>query len=191
MISPESLRGLYRASTVASAPDDVAGVALAVVTCMDHRLRPEPTLGVPAASVCMIRNAGGRVTDDALRSLVIASSTLDVNEIVVMQHTECALANVTNEQIAKDIKDQLEVEVRAAEFLPIADLRSSVQTDVKRVRDSPFIPGEIPVTGIICTTGTGQLEIVDADPLSRIAPRVEGDQSAADPPPSRRSGRST
>lgn len=191
MISPESLRGLYRASTVASAPDDVAGVALAVVTCMDHRLRPEPTLGVPAASVCMIRNAGGRVTDDALRSLVIASSILDVNEIVVMQHTECALANVTNEQIAKDIKDQLEVEVRAAEFLPIADLRSSVQTDVKRVRDSPFIPGEIPVTGIICTTGTGQLEIVDADPLSRIAPRVEGDQSAADPPPSRRSGRST
>jgi carbonic anhydrase len=191
MISPESLRGLYRASTVASAPDDVAGVALAVVTCMDHRLRPEPTLGVPAASVCMVRNAGGRVTDDALRSLVVASSTLDVNEIIVMQHTECALANVTNEQIAKDIEEQLEVEVRAAEFLPIADLRSSVQADVKRVRDSPFIPGEIPVTGIICTTGTGQLEIVDADPLSRIAPRVEGDQSAADPPPSRRSGRST
>lgn len=191
MISPESLRGLYRASTVSSAPDDVAAVSLAVVTCMDHRLRPERTLGVPPASVCMIRNAGGRVTDDALRSLAVASSTLDVNEIVVMQHTECAVANVTNEQIAKDIEEQLEVEVRAAEFLPIADLRSSVKADVKRVRDSRFIPGEIPVTGVICTTGTGQLEIVDADPLSRIAPRVEGDQSAADRPPSQRSGRPT
>ena len=191
MISPGSLRGLYRAPTVESALDDVAAVSLAVVTCMDHRLRPERTLGVPAASVCMIRNAGGRVSDDALRSLVVASSTLDVNEIVVMQHTDCAVASVTNEQIAKDIEAQLEVEVRAAEFLPIADLRSSVKADVKRVRDSRFIPGEIPVTGVICTTGTGQLEIVDADPLSRITPRVEGDQSAADHPASERSGRST
>ena len=188
MISPESLRGLYRAPTVASAPDGAAGVAVAVVTCMDHRLRPERTLGVPVASVCMIRNAGGRVTDDALRSLVVASSTLDVNEIVVMQHTECATASVTNEQIAKDIEAQLEVEVRAADFLPIADLRSSVKADVKRVRDSRFIPGEIPVTGVICTTGTGQLEIVDADPLSRIAPQVEGDPAAADRSASERSG---
>jgi carbonic anhydrase len=191
MISPESLRGLYRAPTVASTPDDAGGVALAVVTCMDHRLRPERALGVPAASVCMIRNAGGRVTDDALRSLVVASSTLHVNEIVVMQHTECAMASVTNEQIAKDIQAQLQFEVRAADFLPIADLRSSVQADVKRVRDSRFIPGDVPVTGVICTTGTGQLEVVDADPLSRIAPHLEGDPSAADRPPSERSGGST
>jgi carbonic anhydrase len=139
----------------------------------------------------MIRNAGGRVSGDALRSLVVASSTLDVDEIIVMQHTECAVANITNEQIAKDIEAQLKVEVRAAEFLPIADLRSSVEGDVKRVRDSPFIPGEIPVTGVICTTGTGQLEIVDADPLSRITPRVGGDQSAADRTTSEPPGRST
>jgi carbonic anhydrase len=188
MITPESLRGLYRAPTAASAPGDAGGVALAVVTCMDHRLRPERTLGVPAASVCVIRNAGGRVTDDALRSLVVASSTLDVTEIVVMQHTDCAMASVTNEQIAKDIEAQLEVTVGAADFLPIADLRSSVHADVKRVRESRFIPGEIPVTGVICTTGTGELEIVDADPLSRIARPVEGDPSAADHPPSERSG---
>jgi carbonic anhydrase len=191
MISPKSLRGLYRASTVDAAPDDVATASLAIVTCMDHRLRPEQTLGIPTASACMIRNAGGRVTDDALRSLVIASSTLDVNEIVVMQHTDCAVANLTNEQVAKHIEEQLEIEVRAAEFLPIADLRSSVQADVKRVRESPFIPGEIPVTGLICTTETGQLEVIDADPLSRLAPRVAADPSAAGNPASEPSERST
>lgn len=181
MITPESLRGLYRAPRVDSAPQPDAQLSLAIVTCMDHRLRPEQALGVPAGSACVIRNAGGRVTGDVLRSLVVASTTLGVDEIVVMQHTECAVAGTTNERIAQTIREHLDVEIGTADFLPIGDLRSSIQADVHRVRDSPFIPGEIPVTGALCTTATGQAAVVDADPLSRLAGRLGVDPSAAEP----------
>jgi carbonic anhydrase len=98
---------------------------------MDHRLRPGRSLGLAPGSAGVIRNAGGRVTEDALGSLVVASSSLGVNEIVVVQHTECGLATVTNEQIVEDIQQELDVKVSAAEFLSIADLRSSIQADVR------------------------------------------------------------
>jgi len=179
MITPESLRGLYRAPGVDSPPPSDAPLSLAIVTCMDHRLRPEQALGVPAGSACVIRNAGGRVTADALRSLVVASTTLGVDEIVVMQHTECAVAGTTNERIAQAIRQHLDVDIGTADFLPIDDLRSSIQADVHRVRDSPFVPGEIPVTGVLCTTATGQVTVVDADALSQVAPRLGPDPSAA------------
>jgi carbonic anhydrase len=71
--------------------------------------------------------------------LVVASSTLGVNENLVVQHTECGAASVTNEQLVEDIRRQLTFEISAVEFLPIADFRASVQADVKRVQDSPFI----------------------------------------------------
>ena len=144
-------------------------------------LRPEHALGVPAGSACVIRNAGGRVTGDALRSLVVASTTLGVDEIVIMQHTECAVAGTTNERIAKLIREHLDVEIGTADFLPIGDLRSSIQADVHRVRESPFVPGEIPVTGVLCTTATGEVAVIDADALSRVAPRLGSDPSAAGP----------
>lgn len=146
---------------------------------MDHRLRPEDTLGVAAGSACVIRNAGGRVTGDALRSLVVASTTLNVDEIVVMQHTECGAASITNDGVARTIQEQLGVDVGTVDFLAIDDSRSSIEADVHRVRDSPFIPGDIPVTGVLCTTTTGHAAVVDADPLSRVAPRLGTDQSAA------------
>jgi carbonic anhydrase len=178
LISIDSLRGMYRASRPDSVPEpDRSDAPIAVVTCMDHRLRPERSLGIPRGSAYIVRNAGGRVTDDALRSLVVAWTQLEVNEFVVIQHTGCELATVTDEQVRHDVEEQLEVTPSAIGFLPIADLRSCVHGDVKRIRDSPFIPGELPVSGLIYDTATGRLEVVDADALSRIPSRL------AAPPP--------
>ena len=170
MISLESLRGLYRSSPSPSdrEPDGEPEGLVAVVTCMDHRLRPERSLGIPSGRAYVVRNAGGRVTDDALRSLVLAWSQLGASEMVVIQHTSCGMASVTDQQVRDHIEEQLGVDASTVNFYPITDLRSSVRADVRRVRDSPFIPGEIPVSGFICDTDTGQLDVVDADPLSRI-----------------------
>jgi carbonic anhydrase len=89
------------------------------------------------------------------------------------------VAGTTNERIAAAIREHLDVEIGTADFLPIDDLRSSIQADVHRLRDSPFVPGEIPVTGVLCTTATGQVAVIDADALSRLAPRLGPDPSAA------------
>src|SRR5260370_33655569 len=98
MISLESLRGLYRSSP---SPSDLSSdrepeARVAVVTCMDHQLRPERSLGIPSGRAHVVRNAGGRVPDDALRSLVLAPSPLDPAEIVVVHHTQCRLVRATH-----------------------------------------------------------------------------------------------
>src|SRR5260370_41784417 len=106
MISLESLRGLYRSSP---SPSDLSSdrepeARVAVVTCMDHQLRPERSLGIPSGRAHLVRNAGGRVTEDALRSLVLAWSQLDVTEIVVIHHTGCGIASVTDQKIRGDLR---------------------------------------------------------------------------------------
>ncbi len=145
---------------------------VAVVTCMDQRLRPERSLGIPSGNAYVVRNAGGRVTDDALRSLVVAWSQLDVREFVVIQHTDCEMTRLTDQQLGEDVAAQLAVTASTVDFATINDLRASVRADVHRVRSSPYVPGEIPVSGFVCNTDTGELEVVDADPLSRFPSRV-------------------
>ena len=136
---------------------------VAVVACMDARLHPEKVLGLEIGDGHVIRNAGGRVSEDAIRSLVISERLLGTTEIVVLHHTDCGMLTFTNEQLAAKIKDDLSVDVGDRDFLPFSDLEKSVRDDVAILRASPLIPKDIPISGAIYDVTTGKvLEVVRA-----------------------------
>ncbi len=129
---------------------------LAVVTCMDARLHPEKFLGLEIGDAHVIRNAGGRASDDAIRSLIISSHLLGTNEYAVIHHTDCGMLSFTNEDLQQKLADETGVDASNIDFLPFPDLEQSVRDDVNRIKESPFIPGNIRVRGFVydCRTGT-------------------------------------
>ena len=133
---------------------------VAVVTCMDARLHPEKFLGLDVGDAHVIRNAGGRASEDALRSLVISERLLGTTEIVVIHHTDCGMLTFTNQQLADKIKQDLGADVDGRDFLPFSDLEQSVRDDVATIRQSPFIPQDIPIAGAIYDVRSGKLQEV-------------------------------
>ncbi len=133
---------------------------VAVLTCMDARLHPSQFLGLDLGDAHVIRNAGGRASDDAIRSLVISQRLLGTREIVVIHHTDCGMLTFTNEQLAAKIQQDLGVEVGEQDFLPFADLEQSVRDDVAILRQSPLIPKDIPISGAIYDVRSGELRDV-------------------------------
>ncbi len=131
--------------------------AIAVLTCMDARLHPEKFLGLEVGDAHVIRNAGGRASDDAIRSLAISQRLLGTKEIVVIHHTDCGMVTFTNEQLAAKIKEDLDVDASDLDFLPFGDLEQSVHDDLDTLRSSPLIPGDIPIAGAIYDVRSGRL----------------------------------
>ncbi len=134
---------------------------VAVVTCMDARLHPEEFLGLDVGDAHVIRNAGGRVSEDAIRSLVISERLLGTGEIVVIHHTDCGMLTFRNEDLTAKIKEDLGVDTTGRDFLPFPDLEQSVRDDVETLRRSELIPDDIQISGAIYDVQSGQLrEIV-------------------------------
>ena len=133
---------------------------VAVVTCMDARLHPEDFLGLEVGDAHVIRNAGGRVSDDAVRSLVISERLLGTEEIVIIHHTDCGMLTFQNEDLTAKIKEDLGVDTTGRDFLPFSDLEQSVRDDVEILRDSDLIPDDIQVTGAIYDVETGEIREV-------------------------------
>ena len=133
---------------------------VAVVTCMDARLHPEQFLGLELGDAHVIRNAGGRVSDDAIRSLVISERLLGTEEIVVVHHTDCGMATFSNEDLTAKIKEDLGVDATGRDFLPFSDLEQSVRDDVETLRNSDLIPDDILVSGAVYDVRTGELREV-------------------------------
>ncbi len=133
---------------------------VAVVTCMDARLHPEKFFGLDMGDAHVIRNAGGRVSEDAIRSLVISERLLGTNEVVVIHHTDCGMLTFQNEDLIAKIKEDLGVDATGREFLPFPDLEQSVRDDVETLRNSELIPDDIPVSGAIYDVETGELREV-------------------------------
>src|SRR5579864_464213 len=100
---------------------------VAVVTCMDARLHPARFLGLELGDAHVIRNAGGRVSDDALRSLVISQQLLGTNEVVVIHHTDCGMLTFSNDDLRAKIKQDLHANADDIDFLPFKDLEQSVR----------------------------------------------------------------
>src|SRR5947209_2734787 len=123
------------------------GRHVAVVTCMDARLHPETILGLDVGDAHMIRNAGGRVSDDALRSLIISSHLLGTNEYLVIHHTDCGMLTFTNDDLRRHLADETGQDASNIDFLPFPDLEESVRDDIARIRESPFLSNEVPVRG--------------------------------------------
>jgi carbonic anhydrase len=135
---------------------------VAILTCMDERLHPEKALGLEIGEAHVIRNAGGRASDDALRSLVISSRLLGTTEFAVIHHTECGMLTFTNDDVRRQLREQTGADASHIDFLPFADLEESVRDDVAAILASPFIADSIPVSGYIYDVHTGAVTQVVA-----------------------------
>lgn len=138
----------------------VAGVAargLAVITCIDSRIDPLRMLGLQAGDAKIIRNAGARVTDDALRSLVLAANLLGVHRVCVVQHTECAMVGTTDDALRATIGAARGVDATGWEFLSSTDQRTTLSEDLQRITDCPLLPAELEVGGFIFDVRSGSL----------------------------------
>jgi len=151
----------------------------AVLTCMDARMDPAKFAGLAEGDAHVIRNAGGRASDDAVRSLVISYKLLGTREFFVIHHTNCGMEFFTNEVIRGLLDNSLETAdltpsgfrdvgkgpgSRAGEFiewLTIADPMQAVIDDVNRLRNHPLIPRSIPIYGYVYDVTTGELVEVE------------------------------
>jgi carbonic anhydrase len=134
---------------------------LAIVTCMDSRISPLAVVGMQAGDAKILRNAGARVTDDVLRTLVLASYLLGVNRVLVMPHTDCRMASADEATIHATIKDQFGVDTRSLEFRTVSDQRAALAIDVTRIRTYPLLQKGVSVAGAIYNVSTGKLDPVD------------------------------
>ena len=130
---------------------------VAVLTCMDARLHPSRFLGLELGDAHVIRNAGGRASDDAIRSLVISEQLLGTNTVVIIHHTDCGMLTFSNEDLRTKIKQELHVNADQIDFLPFKDLEQSVRDDVATIKSSPLIPDSVEVSGFIYDVRSGKL----------------------------------
>jgi carbonic anhydrase len=138
-----------------------AARGLAVVTCMDSRIDPLAVLGMRPGDVKILRNAGARVTEDVLRTLVLASYLLGVERVLVMPHTECRMAAGSEDDVHALIRDTYGVDTRSLEFRTVDDQVAALVTDVTRVRAYPLLPDALVVAGAIYDVHTGILRPLD------------------------------
>lgn len=127
---------------------------------MDSRLHVAQALGLALGDAHILRNAGGRVTDDVIRSLVISQQQLGTREIVVLHHTDCGAQSFTNEAFAAQLERDLGVSVHGKDFLPFSDVEESVREDVRKLRESPLIPDDIVISGAVYDVNTGRISEV-------------------------------
>ena len=128
---------------------------VAIVTCMDSRLHVAPALGLALGDAHILRNAGGRVTEDMIRSLVISQQQLGTREIVVLHHTDCGAQTFNNEDFQEHLKRELGVDVSGKDFLPFQDVEESVREDMKLLRECPLIPDDVIISGAVYDVDTG------------------------------------
>jgi len=134
---------------------------LAVVACMDARLDVEETLGLRTGDAHIIRNAGGLVTDDVIRSLIVSLELLGTQEIVLIEHTKCGLHEVDEDELRERVAERSGVapdEVGIA-FGGFTDLEENVRRQVSILREHPYIRG-VPVHGLVFDVSTGRLHEV-------------------------------
>ena len=164
------------------------GRHFAILTCMDARLDPAKYAGLSEGDAHVIRNAGGRASDDAIRSLVISYKLLGTREWFVIHHTDCGMETFTDDVMRDLLASSLETstidesgwhdhgtgtgsaEGHHISWLTISDQAKSVTDDVKRIRSHPLVPGRIPIYGYIYDCKTGSLvEVAEATRAGRAA----------------------
>ncbi len=159
-----------------------------VLTCMDARLDPAKYAGLSEGDAHVIRNAGGRASDDAIRSFVISYKLLGTNEFFIIHHTDCGMEFFTNDVMSGLLSSSLETaaldengfhdvgttpgsdEGKYINWLTISHQTGSVVEDVKRVRNHPLVPKNIPIYGYLYDVKTGKLiEVAEATEVGKAA----------------------
>jgi carbonic anhydrase len=141
------------AAARANVADPRPGRRLAVVTCMDARIDVFAVLGLHLGEALVIRNAGGRVTYDVLRSLALSSHVLGVDTVVVMQHTKCGLAGVTDEELRQLTGADLG-------FFPIDDHAAALNEDIEILTAQPYLEPLKVVAGFVYDVESGEIDDV-------------------------------
>jgi carbonic anhydrase len=148
---------------------------VAVLACMDARLNPYALLGLEEGDAHVIRNAGGVVTDDEIRSLAISQRLLGTEEILLIHHTDCGMLTFTDDEFKRSVQDDTGIKPEwAAEAF--GDLDEDVRQSIARIKASPFIPNKDTVRGFVYDVHTGRLREVDARAVeSRFRREPAGD----------------
>jgi carbonic anhydrase len=132
---------------------------IAIVACMDARINVYGALGLNEGEAHVIRNAGGVITEDEIRSLAISQRLLGTEEIVLIHHTDCGMLTFTDDEFKNSIQAELGIKPSwAAEAFP--DLEADVRQSLARIRNSPFIPKKDAVRGFVFDVATGKLNEV-------------------------------
>ncbi len=135
------------------------GAKLAVVACMDARLNPYAILGLSEGDAHVIRNAGGVITDDEIRSLAISQRLLGTEEIILIHHTDCGMLTFTDEEFKRQVQEDVGIKPEWA-VETFSDLEDDVRQSVARIKASPFIPRKESVRGFVYEVETGSLREV-------------------------------
>ncbi len=171
----------------------------AILTCMDARLDPAKFAGLAEGDAHVIRNAGGRASDDAIRSLVISAKLLGTREWFVVHHTGCGMQLFTDDVMAGLLEQSLDtatidedgwhdggrgpgsVQGRFVKWLTFTDLEASVVEDVARIRTHPLVARHIPIRGYVYDVANGRLNEVHA--ASQVGAAISADATASAPAP--------
>jgi len=148
------------------------GRRFAILTCMDARLDPAQFAGLSEGDAHVIRNAGGRASDDAIRSLVISHQLLGTAEWFVVHHSDCGMETFTNEKMKEGfggVSSSAAEEAGRIDWLTISNQTESVLADVLAIRNHPLVPNNIPIYGYLFDVKTGKLvEIPDATKAGKV-----------------------
>lgn len=139
-------------------PNGMARKGLALLTCIDTRIDPLAVFGLRPGDAKILRNAGARVTDDALRSLALATAALGVVRIAVVQHTDCKVASASNDVLVQAVATATGAVHPSFDPLAIDDQVATVEADAARVRRSALIPAGVVVGGFVLNLSSGRLE---------------------------------
>jgi carbonic anhydrase len=137
--------------------------ALVILTCMDSRYTAQGVMGLALGDAHVIRNAGGRVTDDVIRSLTLSAALLGTRACVVIHHSDCGLVGRSDEELQQLVADAAGARP-AFSFLPFDDLDQSVRADLRALRACPYLPSDYEVIGFVYDVRTGRLQQIEDSP---------------------------
>ncbi|HEX9765888.1 MAG TPA: carbonic anhydrase [Nitriliruptorales bacterium] len=134
---------------------------LVVVSCMDARVDPWRALGLGPGEAHIVRNAGGRASQDTVRSIAVSAAALGTRRVAVIHHTDCGMLG-SEEQIRAAVRERGAEVDDGVEFLTFTDSEDSVRDDVRTLRASPLVPDDLEIAGFLYDVATGQLTAIPA-----------------------------
>lgn len=141
--------------------DGIARAGVLMVTCMDSRIDPLAMIGLQEGDAKILRNPGGRVTDQVLVAIVLGVSLLQVKRVLVIEHTRCAMASSTEEQVKERVAEFTGTDASWMSIGVIEDQQATIRADVHKVRSHPLVPDSVEVGGFLYDVDSGLLTPVD------------------------------
>ncbi|WP_299055617.1 carbonic anhydrase [uncultured Nocardioides sp.] len=140
--------------------DGIARAGVALVTCMDSRIEPLGMVGLEPGDAKIFRNPGGRVTPQALEALVLGVHLLNVDRVMVVPHTRCAVASASEDELRRRVGESAGVDASWQSFGVVRDQQAALRADVAAVRSHPLVPDAVRVGGFLYDVDTGLLDQV-------------------------------